>query len=575
MQKSVSQNGRFILALHAGHNASACIGDKTGILYAIQEERLTREKNYWGFPKKAIQACLDYVGAKPKDISVIAYGGQQVLSRHHSREDILKSYQRQLTLIGKLRQRIAAPLILALQPHYGQKALQTLLKNEQLGHLPIIHYDHHLSHAASAYYGLRKNPAEKYLIVTCDGDGDGLCATVCVMGNGKIEKLASTHWNHSIGAIYAWVTYLMGFVPLEHEYKLMGMAPYTSMETAKEIAQIFHTYLGLTEGGLAFKRKTFLRTNDIQEKIARDLKGKRFDHICAGLQMFTEDLLCQWIENAVRMTGVKKVLAAGGVFMNVKANKKIAELRGVEHFEAFPSCGDETLPFGAYYLAAAKQYGDPEVQPLKTLYLGNDAEGDKEPKEIAEKYNLYCQKLESPPETIAGLLMAGHPVARCAGRMEFGARALCNRSILADPKNHDVVRIINAMVKKRDFWMPFAPVMLVKNQTRYIQNPKNLPSPYMMMTFDTTENRHEMMAAVHQADLTCRAQLLREGDNPELEEILKAFERKTDRCVLLNTSFNLHGFPIVNTPEEAIHVLVHSELRYLQVGHYLISKDPL
>lgn len=147
-----------------------------------------------------------------------------------------------------------------------------------------------------------------------------------------------------------------------------------------------------------------------------------------------------------------------------------------------------------------------------------------------------------------------------------------NRSILADPKSQDVVRVINRMVKKRDFWMPFAPMVKEERQHDYIKNPKHLRSPFMMMTFDTKENFRELIAAVHNADLTCRAQILSRGQNPQMHDIISAFERRTGGGIILNTSFNLHGFPIVRTAEEAIGVLRDSGLEYLQVGDYIVRK---
>jgi len=157
--------------------------------------------------------------------------------------------------------------------------------------------------------------------------------------------------------------------------------------------------------------------------------------------------------------------------------------------------------------------------------------------------------------------------------MEFGARALGNRSILADPKHQDVVRVINRMVKKRDFWMPFAPLLLSDRQERYLRNPKRHKSPYMMMTFDTrSETLSDVIAAVHNADLTCRAQLLERGQNPEMEAVLEAFEALTGRGVVLNTSFNLHGFPVVRDAADALHVFENSGLEYLALGPYLVTK---
>jgi carbamoyltransferase len=156
--------------------------------------------------------------------------------------------------------------------------------------------------------------------------------------------------------------------------------------------------------------------------------------------------------------------------------------------------------------------------------------------------------------------------------MEFGARALGNRSILADPRSQDVVRVINRMVKKRDFWMPFAPMVKTERQLDYIQNPKGLRSPFMMMTFDTKENFRDLIAAVHNADLTCRAQILSREQNPPVYDILTAFEHRTGSGIVLNTSFNLHGYPIVRTAEDALGVLRDSGLEYLQVGNYLVHK---
>ncbi len=497
---------RYILGMHAGHNASICIGDESGIIHAIQEERLTGEKNYWGFPARSVQACLDRVGAKPADIEALAYGSQQVLCRYHSRDDVIHAYRRQATITGRLRQQVAIPLVLSINPNYGQDKLRAHLAEVGLQQ-EVSHYDHHLAHAATAYYGLRRSPDEKYLVLTCDGVGDNVSASVRLWGGGNCDLVAETHQGNSLGSIYSWVTYGMGFVPLEHEYKLMGMGPYASDSAANETAKIFRRYLGLRPDGLGFQRATRHRTNNLYPRLERDLRGMRFDYICAGLQRFTEDLLCEWVQHAVRATGARKVVGAGGVFMNVKANKRIAELEGVESFEAFPSCGDETLSLGAYYLEAAKRFGHETVKPLEHFYLA-DAPQEEDVLSAVKASGFNYEKPADMADEVARLLAEGQPVARCAGPMEFGARALGNRSILADPRSQDVVRVINQMVKKRDFWMPFAPMVKEERQHDYIQNPKNLHSPFMMMTFDTKENFRDLIAAVHNADLTCRAQIL-------------------------------------------------------------------
>ncbi len=562
---------RYILGLHAGHNASACIGDSSGVLFAIQEERIRREKNYWGFPEEAVKACLAHVDASPRDLVAIAYGGKQVFCRYHSRDDVLIAYRRHNSVLGRLRQRIAIPLVIALQPTYGQNHLRDHLKRAGLGGIEVTHYDHHSAHAASAYYGLRKDADTTYLVLTCDGDGDTLCASVRTMGGGATKDIASTTWDNSLGALYSWVTFAMGFMPLEHEYKLMGMAPYASPKAAREMADVFGAHLELSRDRLTFQRKTRKRMTELSVEIAADLQGRRFDHICAGLQLLTEDLLAGWVDSAVKASGANHVLAGGGVFMNVKANKRIAELDGVESFEAFPSCGDESLPFGAFFFEAARRFGEKSVPALRHLYLG-DAATDSGAEEALAGSGFVWSRPADMASAVAGLLVAGHPVARCTGRMQFGARALGNRSILADPSNQDVVRVINRMIKKRDFWMPFAPLVLAERQDEYLRNEKGLRSPFMMMTFDSRENFREMIAAVHGADLTCRAQILARDENPELHAIVSEFASRTGRAVILNTSFNLHGYPIVRTPEDALSVFRDSGLEHLQLGNYLVRK---
>jgi carbamoyltransferase len=261
------------------------------------------------------------------------------------------------------------PLVTAVRPNYGQGRLKELLSEAGFADTSVSHYDHHLTHAATAYYGLRRSPDEKYLVLTCDGAGDNVSASVRVWGDGKCDEIAVTHTGDSLGAVYTWVTYGMGFVPLEHEYKLMGMGPYASDRAAAETAKIFARYLQLRPDGLGFQRGTWRQTHFIHECLERDLRGMRFDYICAGLQKFTEDLMCDWVQRAVRHTGVRKVLAAGGVFMNVKANKRISELPEVESFEAFPSCGDETLSIGADYLPGGRQTLRPRDCPLARPFL--------------------------------------------------------------------------------------------------------------------------------------------------------------------------------------------------------------
>lgn len=230
--------------------------------------------------------------------------------------------------------------------------------------------------------------------------------------------------------------------------------------------------------------------------------------------------------------------------------------------------------------AEQRKENDQKIQPLKDFYLGDDFSDESVLKEIKKNEKLSkkakdefkWKHVKSIEKVIAKLLAEGQIVARCKGRMEFGARALGNRSILADPSDLRCLREINMMVKKRDFWMPFAPVMLKERADEYIINKKGVAADYMILSFDTTEKYSDFIAAVHQADLTARPQIISSEMNPDYYKILKEFEKVTGRGVLLNTSFNLHGFPIVHGPKEALEVFRDSGLKYLAVGNYLVEK---
>jgi carbamoyltransferase len=262
--------------------------------------------------------------------------------------------------------------------------------------------------------------------------------------------------------------------------------------------------------------------------------------------------------------------------MNVKANKLISELSELDDLFVFPSCGDETNAIGAaWWVEANEGTGGGHIPPLGHVYWGpayGDAAVDEALARNPGRDRWVITREDDIDSRVADLLAAGEVVARCTGRAEFGARALGNRSILADPTQNEVVRQINDMIKSRDFWMPFAPALLAARADDYIVNPKGLQAPYMILAFDTTARVDELKAAIHPYDLTARPQVVYEDWNPGLHRILSEFERRTGRGAILNTSFNLHGSPIVNTPAEALEVFSESGLRHLALNDYLVSK---
>lgn len=568
-----------VVGIHDGHNASVAYVENGELRFAIQEERLNLIKNYWGFPTRAFECLITSFIRDIKKVDAYVFSSEY-MPLGLDNKGLLQAFEKDATAYDVARNKIASSstyrFITRVEArdktsiNRNKDARSKILEGFGISRDQIDFTDHHLSHAASAYYGLAGASGDPCLVVTLDGGGDKLCASVSIGENGSLRRIAETKVGDSLGNIYSRITFLLGFVPWEHEYKLMGMAPYASPERSREVARIFERYLEIDKNNrMAFSRKIPESTMHIAKRMQKDLIRQRFDLVCGGLQLFNEDLMAAWVRNCVEETGIKRVYCSGGVFMNVKGNKRISELAEVDHLDIFPSCGDETNAIGAAFYVA-HQNGD-STSKLRHFYTGPAFSNEAAEEEIKHSGFKY-RYVEDINQQVADLLADGEIVARCSGSMEFGARALGNRSILADPRNRDSVRVINMMVKKRDFWMPFAPVIRKERADDYIINPKHLDSPYMMMTFDTTDARNDFMAAVHNADLTTRAQILSREANPELYDIMLRFEKKTGRGILLNTSFNLHGYPIVLGPREAISVFQNSGLKFLVIENFLLTK---
>jgi carbamoyltransferase len=556
-----------VLGVHDGHNAAAALVVDGEIVAAVQEERFTREKNWSGVPRLSIEWVLRQGGLTPADIDHVAMNGAH-MPAPKNREELLREYREVDSM--QVRARRMARSVGPLRKAYTERRLEQRRREIAAAGLPADRarfVDHHAAHAAAAYYGWGKYE-EPVLVLTNDGAGDGLCATVSVGSDGRIERLAAVPEAESIGNVYAVVTFLLGMVPLEHEYKLMGLAPYASESSAKAVFEDLDGLMrvdGMTWGRARRFPPTYYSYSALRELF----EYRRFDAICAGLQLWVEKMFVDWVRACIRETGIRKLALSGGTFMNVKVNKLLGELDEVDDLFVFPSCGDESNSMGAAYAVEA-ELGNRHIPGLRDLYLGPEA--SEEEIQRALPADLTSYRPDDIDREVADLLARGEIVGRFAGRAEFGARALGNRSILADASRPDAVRVINDMIKSRDFWMPFAPAILDERASDYLINPKGLESPYMILSFDTTERRGDLQAAIHASDFTARPEIVYEDWNPSFHRVLKHYDARTGRGGLLNTSFNLHGFPIVNSPEDAVDVLQRSGLRHLALGPYLVTK---
>ena len=568
---------KYILGIHDGHNCGASLSLNGKIIASLSEERLSRRKNEVGYPKMSIEEVLRIGGVTAADLSEVAYAslfmhqqaylteleGWYCVGLEEQRADFAKpqGYQK---VIFKQR---TADRIKTASDHLG------------IASDKVTFVEHHLAHLTAAYFTAPNiAPNQKALGLTCDGAGDGLAGSVSVCQGNGIKRIASIDRHASLGKIYSRITMMMGMTPWEHEYKLMGMAPYAELERADTAADIFRGMLKLSDDGISFEQVGELSMNYCYRTLRDAFERVRFDTIAGATQFFTEEMLVNWVKACVKKTGITDIVAGGGVFMNVKANMLIAELPEVTSFYVMPSAADESLSIGAclhrYYEGNSKL--DHTESIFDNLYLGGDF--TKKQEEIAIQHtcggNIEVKELENVDESVATLLANDEIVARSRGRMEWGARALGNRSILVSGHDYRVVDELNQAIKQRDFWMPFAPSILAESTERYFSDPKNINPQFMTHTFETgIEGRAHLAAGTHPRDHTIRDKLFKKNANPYYHSLLSSFEQKTGRGGLVNTSFNLHGEPIVYSPEDAIRVLQKSGLKHLALGHFLLSKN--
>lgn len=572
------------LGIHYGHNATVAVVQEGELVFCQSEERFNRIKNSTGFPRETLKYVYDNICPPEKVERAILFQkstrGYLYLKQHNfepfqyggylSPEDICKERFFSSHLHWNISQ--FSSRLKERNAELRHEALSYFLDELGVSSEKIDFCDHHQAHAYSTFANI--HGFGECLVFTLDGVGDDICATVSKMtGGSKLEVVSQVNHYHSLGYYYSAITALMGMKSGEHEFKVMGLAPYASRKYYLPILERMRELLKINECG---EFESAIPPSALRDKLGSIIKYQRFDNIAGAIQELTEELIVDWINFWMRKTAIHNVALAGGVFMNVKACQKVMEIPEVERVFVMPSAADESTAIGAAFWGMIQDGRSGDLKPIQDLYLGldfSDEEIEKalEKSRVSERYEI--SKPGNINHAVARLLASNEVVARCSGRMEFGARALGNRSILANPKSSENIELINAAIKNRDFWMPFTPSILDVDMSRYIQNPKNVFAPYMCLTFDSTEEaQRDLKAAIHPRDKTVRPQCVLQEWNPDYYEVISEFKNITGIGGVLNTSFNLHGEPNVCTPEDAIHTVDHSGLKYLALGHYLLEE---
>ena len=569
---------RIILGIHVGHDSGAALIQDGRILAAISEERIRNIKHYNGTPTKSILEVLNIAKIHPSQVTTLAIAGLK--SQIHKTSQFSHLLLSDVFLDWSCLNSNSKGLEHFVSHNSHLNILNEVKKSIVkigINVKEIVFVEHHLAHAATAYYLSPWNFDEEILIFTADGSGDGISSTISIAHKGEINRLKDSvsSYYDSVGLIlYSNITTFLGMDGDFDHYKVMGLAPYGKSEKCIEVMKNMID-VDITNP-LKFTNLVGPHGIPSQAILRKILSDQRFDNIAAACQSWFEKLITNWVRAGIKETGLRKIACAGGDFMNVKTNKLILEMEEVDDVFFCPAAGDEGLAVGsalqAYFELSIQDSQIPSKTPLNDIYFGTSFSNEQIEKTLREENLLSDAQFIDDIDKEVGELLSKEDniIARFNGQMEWGPRGLGNRSILANPSNLEITRKLNHAIKMRDFWMPFGPSILHDRKDDYLINGRH--SPYMIMAFDTTNNRKDITAAIHPFDLTCRPQTVSSEQNLEYTNVLKSFESKTGIGGILNTSFNLHGFPIVFNPEIAISTFKNSALDYLAIGNYLIKK---
>jgi carbamoyltransferase len=598
-----------IICLNIGHNATVGLSIDGSLVSLVHEERITRKKNYTGFPAVALRFVMaKYLNNNLNNIDKIflidktgnalnflftqSFKNTLEIAGHFDyaykiKNNILRLYNFYI-FFKKFRLVFILNILVKFKNNIKQlfnsrdyrkkklvknisKIYSEIYSEINIDWNKVFFLDHHECHALSALYFLEDLDKE-YLMFTMDGEGDGLSSAVYSFKN-RITNISSNSKFDSVGFVYYFTTEYLGLKPNSHEFKVMGMSPYANKKDVERICNKIKKIISLDIKG---NIKSTVAGVLLRYELKNVFDYERFDNICGASQKFVEDITLEWVEFWVKKTGIKDVILGGGVFMNIKACHNILKSSYIKSLYVVPSSSDDTLPIGALW--KANNESNIKTSVIKNLYLGRSFEKELDSFLDDKKINDYYKIIKfnnynDLNKRVSELLSNNEIIARCCGREEFGARALGNRSIISNPSNFDNISKINNTIKSRDFWMPFSPTILDTDVDLYFYNLKDFNSKYMTCSFDSKDlAKKHLAAAIHPLDKTLRPQTIAKDDNPSYYDLILQFKDKTGVGAVLNTSFNLHGEPNVSSYEDAIHTVNNSQLRYLILENYLLEK---
>jgi carbamoyltransferase len=592
------------------HDSAAAIIEDGEIIAAAQEERFTRKKHDPGFPTHAVKFCLEYAGTSLDKIDAIAFYDKPLLKF----ERLLETYYA-FAPKGLSSFITAIPVWLREKMFLKRLIMEELVKIDaklDKKKIKLLFPEHHLSHAASAYYS---SPFQESAILTVDGVGEWATASIC-HGTGKdVKILKELKFPHSLGLLYSAFTYFLGFKVNSGEYKLMGLAPYgvpDSDDVNRYVSIIKEKLISLKEDGSVwldqeyFNYSTGLRMvhEDKWEKLfgfkARKPEDELQAHHCnlgLAIQKITEESVILMGKEAQRLTGSKHLCLAGGVALNCVANGKLLNAQIFENVFIQPAAGDAGGALGAAQAAYHIHFGQDRkissaMDSMKGSYLGPEYT-DFDVEKVIRKYQGKAQHFtdyNQLTEYVAKKISEDNVVGWMQGRMEFGPRALGGRTILGDPRSSEMQRKLNVKIKYRESFRPFAPSVLAEDCSSYFEH--NTTSPYMLLVQPVVKSRRKPlpegyntmslkdklyhlrsdMPAITHIDFSARIQTVHKETNPRYYQLIESFKKLTGYGVLVNTSFNVRGEPIICTPEDAYRCFMRTEMDFLVVGNYVFDK---